>query len=101
MRILGAYILVYAPGLVASQYTISSHRDKLYLASVLCGGVCSVVLSLILVPRWGRTGAALCVLLGHGLANEIYWLVVLTDLSSQRDGVRMVLGESIVRKGLL
>ena len=76
MKILGGYMILYAIGLVASQYVISAGMDRIYMISVSLGCAVSAVLCAVLIPRWGSEGAAWALVCAHGLPIACYWWAV-------------------------
>lgn len=76
MKILGGYVLLYAVGLVASQYVISAGMDRTYMISVSLGCAVSAVLCAVLIPSWGSEGAAWALVCAHGLPIGCYWWAV-------------------------
>lgn len=77
LRVMGIYILVFSQGLVASQYVVSAKMEKIYFASVILGGCLSIALCLVLIPRMGSVGAALALLIAHGISMGIYWVAMI------------------------
>ena len=80
LRVLGFYMLVFSVGLVASQYVISARMERLYFVSVLVGGVFSLTLCLIMIPMMGDVGAALALLVSHGLTIAVYWCACVMNI---------------------
>lgn len=85
LRILGLYIIVLALAPVAYQYIISINKNKAYLFNVLIGGTISIVLCYSLIPKMSDVGAALALLISHGLIVILNWAVVFRDLKSCRE----------------
>jgi len=83
MRILGVYVLLLSTGIAASQYIISARMDKTYLASVIVGGVLTIALNLLLIPKMAGLGAALAVLGGHGVSMGMYWGGMIRHITKQ------------------
>ncbi len=86
LRIMGLYMLTYGLGLVASQYVVSARLEKTYLSSVIIGGVLSVISCMLLIPSMGGTGAALALLLSHGVSMGLYWIALVKHLGDWREG---------------
>jgi O-antigen/teichoic acid export membrane protein len=82
LRIMGFYIMVYSLGLVASQYVISARMEKLYFLSVIVGGILSLVFCLTLIPLMEDVGAALALLISHGIAMGLYWIAIFKKVGS-------------------
>lgn len=80
LRVLGFYVLVYAVGLVASQYVVSVRMERTYLLGVLIGGIASIALSIAMIPRFGPVGSAYAVLVSDSLSILIYYMAVARDL---------------------
>jgi O-antigen/teichoic acid export membrane protein len=76
LRVLGAYMLVYAVGLVASQFVVSTRLEKTYFVSVLVGGILSVVACLLFIPPLGANGAGLALLISASAAVGLCWLAI-------------------------
>ncbi len=77
LRILGIYLMVYSLGCVASQYVVSARMEKVYFASVILGGCLSVILCFILIPQLSGLGAALSLLIAHGISMGLYWMAMI------------------------
>ncbi len=80
LRVLGLYVLVYAVGLVASQYVVSVRMERTYFLGVVMGSIASIVLSVALIPRFGPVGCAYAVLASDSLSILIYYVAVAADL---------------------
>lgn len=72
LRVLGYYTFVFSVGLVASQYVISARMEKIYFISALIGGVLGFLLCLLLIPIFAEVGAAIALLVSHGLTMGAY-----------------------------
>lgn len=83
LRIMGIYMMVFSLGLVASQYVVSARMEKLYFLSVIVGGILSLIFCLLLVPSMGGTGAALALLISHGVAMGLYWVAMVSHVIKQ------------------
>ena len=79
-RIMGIYMMVYSLGLVASQYIISARMEKTYFASVIVGGVLSVILCFTLIPKLFEAGAALALLIAHSTSMALYFVAMIKDV---------------------
>lgn len=77
LRVLGIYIALFSLGLVASQYVIAARMEKVYFASVIVGGVLSISLCLFLIPKLGGMGAAISLLIAHGISMGLYWVAMI------------------------
>lgn len=84
MRILGVYVILYSTGLAASQYIVSCRMDKLYLISVIIGSITSVALCYMLIPRYFAIGAALSLLISHGISIGIYYIRIINDMHENK-----------------
>jgi O-antigen/teichoic acid export membrane protein len=76
LQVMGVYIFIFSLGLVASQYVVSVKMERTYLASVILGGCLSIILCLELIPRMGSLGAALALVIAHGISMGIYWVAM-------------------------
>ncbi len=81
LRILGAYIMVLSVGMVAAQYVLAARMEKTYFASVILGGVLSVSLCLVLIPKFSAFGAALSLLISHSAAMGLYVLAAIRKVT--------------------
>lgn len=77
MRIMGIYIMIFPLGLIASQYVVSAHLEKIYFASVIVGGALSVTFCFWLIPEMGGLGAAIALLIAHSTSMGLYWVVMI------------------------
>ncbi|NVL90288.1 MAG: flippase [Desulfobacterales bacterium] len=84
MRIMGIYIMVFSLGLIASQYVVSAHLEKIYFTTVIVGGILSITLCLVLIPRMAGYGSALALLIAHGASMGLYWVVMIQHVRKQR-----------------
>jgi PST family polysaccharide transporter len=80
LRVMGIYLLIFSIGLVASEYIISKRMEKVYLASVVLGSGLSLILCFVLIPKFAGLGAALSLLIGHGISMFFYLLGVIKDV---------------------
>lgn len=83
MRVLGVYVLLLSTGIAASQYIISARMDKTYLASVIVGGILTIALNLLLIPKMAGLGAALSLIIGHGVSMMFYWIALIRHIGEQ------------------
>jgi O-antigen/teichoic acid export membrane protein len=83
LRVLGAYIIIFSVGIVASQYVLSVRMEKTYFASVIVGGCLSVVLCFILIPKFSTLGASISLLIAHGISMGLYLLAMISDVHSK------------------
>lgn len=44
---------------VRTQYLIPQHNDKVYISSTIVGAVINLIINLLLIPKYGATGAAI------------------------------------------
>ena len=84
LRVLGIYLMVFSLGLVASQYVISARMEKVYFASVMVGGILSIVLCFALIPAMAGTGAALALLIAHGTSMGLYWIALIHHVKKHK-----------------
>jgi PST family polysaccharide transporter len=84
LRTLSIYLAIYSLGVVASQYVVSSRMERTYFVSVIVGGILSITLCLVLIPRMAGYGAALALLIAHGISMGLYWLATIQDVRKQR-----------------
>ena len=77
LRIFGLYIICFSLGLVSSHYVISARMERLYFTSVIAGGILSVLLCLLLIPKLGGIGAAISLLIAHGISMGLYWVFMI------------------------
>lgn len=77
LRVLGIYMIIFSIGLVASQYVVSARMERIYLSSVIVGGVVSVLASFILIPEMKSLGAAIALLISHGTSISLYWIAII------------------------
>jgi O-antigen/teichoic acid export membrane protein len=80
LRIIGFYLMVISVGVVFSQYIIISRKDKLYMVIVLIFGAIGMLFSWFMVPKYQAKGAAISLILTHGLAICVFVIFVLQDL---------------------
>jgi O-antigen/teichoic acid export membrane protein len=83
LRIMGIYMTVYSLGVVASQYIVSARMEKVYFTSVIVGGILSVLLCLFLIPNLGGMGAALSLLIAHGISMGLYWVAMILHVRNR------------------
>jgi len=83
LRVLGIYIVLFSLGLVASQYVIAARMEKVYFASVIVGGVLSVLFCLFLIPKLGGVGAAISLLIAHGISMGLYWVAMILHVRNR------------------
>ncbi len=84
LGILSIYLVVYSFGVVGAQYVVSSRMERTYFASVIVGGVLSITLCLVLIPRLAGLGAALALLIAHGTSMGLYWVAMIQHVRKQR-----------------
>jgi len=84
LRILSIYLLFVSLGAVASQYVVSSRMERTFFASIIVGGILSITLCLVLIPRMAGLGAALSLLIAHSVSMGLYWMAVIQHVRKQR-----------------
>lgn len=84
LRVMGVYLMVFSLGCVASQYVVSARMEKTYFASILLGGCLSVILCFILIPKLSGLGAALSLLIAHGISMGLYWATMVQHVRKQQ-----------------
>jgi len=84
LRVMGIYLMVFSLGCVASQYVVSARMEKTYFASVILGGCLSIILCFILIPKLSGLGAALALLIAHGISMGLYWVAMIQHVRKQR-----------------
>jgi len=89
LRIMGIYMMVYSLGLVASQYVVSVRMEKIYFSSVVVGGMLSLIFCILLIPSMGDTGAALALLISHGIAMGFYWVAIILHVRNREQYYRL------------
>ena len=77
LRVFAVYMLVVSLGIVAAQYVVSSRMERTYFVSVIMGGILSITLCLVLIPRMAGYGAAMALLIAHGTTMGLYWLAMI------------------------
>ena len=82
MRIMGIYIMIFSFGLVATQYVVSARMERLYFVSVISGGCLSVILCFVLIPKFSGLGAALVLLIAHGITIVLNLTGMIRDVGS-------------------
>ncbi|UCC22051.1 MAG: oligosaccharide flippase family protein [Planctomycetota bacterium] len=85
LRLMALYLMVFSLGLVASQYVVSVRLEKLYFVSVILGGGLGAVLCIVLIQSYKGTGAALALLISHGLSILLYWIVILRQFLGRKN----------------
>lgn len=83
---LGGYLLLFSVGMVVSQYVLSLRLEKDYFYSMLIGGFLSIVLCPVLIPRYGISGAALTLVIAHGMTIVAYVFSAIRNVSRGRQG---------------
>jgi O-antigen/teichoic acid export membrane protein len=86
LRIMGVYVMVFSLGLVAAQYIVSAHMEKVYFISVVVGACLSVALCFTLIPKWSGFGAAVSLLVSHGICMGLYWVAMINDIRARSKG---------------
>ncbi|MBE0534674.1 MAG: oligosaccharide flippase family protein [Phycisphaerae bacterium] len=81
LRVFGVYLLLFAVGVVASQYVIVVRMEKVYLACVLAGSVVGIGLYVKLIPSYHAMGAALALVGSHILAMVLYWIAAISRVA--------------------
>ena len=85
MRIMGIYIILYSFGLVASQYVVAARMERFYFFSIIFGGCLSIILCFILIPRFSGLGAALALLIAHGISMACYLMGMIKDVRDKKN----------------
>jgi O-antigen/teichoic acid export membrane protein len=80
LRIMSVYLVLLSLGTIASQYIISTRLEKTYLCNVLVGAAISVICCLWLIPTYRGQGAAIALLISHGLTISLYWLSTIVHI---------------------
>jgi O-antigen/teichoic acid export membrane protein len=80
LRIMGVFMLIYAVGVVASQFIVSMRLERAYLASVAVGGILSVAACILFIPAMGANGAALALVLSTAAAIALCWVAITVRL---------------------
>ncbi len=89
LRILAIYVVIWATGVVASQYVVSKGMQKTYFASVVIGGSISVISCFLLIPNLGGRGAALALIAGHGTTMFLYAVATAVSLRQQANNNKL------------
>lgn len=84
MRIMGIYIMIFSFGLVATQYVVAARMERLYLVSMIFGGCLTIILCFVLIPKFSGLGAALALLIAHGISIVCYVMGMIKDVQSQK-----------------
>lgn len=84
LPLFGYYLILYALGIVSSQYILSVNLEKSYFLSVVVGAILSFLLCFLLIPKYGSFGAALSLLLAHGGSMLIYIAAMVSHLRSYK-----------------
>lgn len=84
LRVMGIYLMIFSLGLVASQYVISLRKDGAYFASIILGGIVSVILCFVLIPKKEDLGAIIALLISHSVSILIYFVIVIGDLCAKK-----------------
>ncbi len=85
MRIMGIYIILFSIGLVAAQYVVAARMERFYFFSIIFGGCLSIILCFILIPRFSGLGAALALLIAHGISMACYVMGMIKDVRDKRN----------------
>ncbi|MCF8070453.1 MAG: oligosaccharide flippase family protein [Desulfobacterales bacterium] len=80
LRVMGIYLMLFSLGIVASQYVISAKLEKTYFTSIIVGGILSIASCLVLIPRLAGYGAALALLIGHGISMGLYLVAMIQHI---------------------
>lgn len=84
LRLLSVHTLIVSLGAVATQYVVSARMERTYFTGVIVGGILSIILCLVLIPRMAGYGAALALLIAHGTLMGLYWLAMIQHVRKQR-----------------
>jgi len=82
LRLLGIFVMAHSLSLVASQYVVSSRMERTFFASVIAGGILSIILCLVLIPRMAGYGAALALLIAYGISMGLYCMAMIQNVRS-------------------
>ncbi len=77
--------MIFSIGLVASQYVVAARMEKFYFFSIIFGGCLSIILCFILIPRFSGLGAALALLIAHGISMACYLMGMIKDVRDKRN----------------
>ena len=82
LPIFGIYLFALAIGTAYEQFLISMRRDRIYFTIYVGGAILTIVLGLILIPKYGVTGGVLTLVIPGSLTRVLY----------------LLLGESVIAK---
>jgi len=82
MPVFGVYLILLAFGMIAEQYIISSHKEKIYFVGVGVGTLMSIITCMFLVPVYHSLGAAISLLISHGIVLIICVCYMYIDIFS-------------------
>jgi polysaccharide transporter, PST family len=80
MPILGLYLLLSSFEVVATQYVLNARLEKAYFGSVFAGAAVSIGASILLIPKFGCTGAAWSLVLAAGVTMLANAHLVIADI---------------------
>jgi len=84
LPILGMYLVVFAIGVVFTQFLISMRKDRTYFAIYIGGAILTFITSYIIIPELGVLGAVLSLCIPHALSCICYCLFSLNFLKDVR-----------------
>lgn len=84
LRILGFYVIVLSVGQLAIQYLVAVRRESVYAIVTILSGTLSLVLFIVLIPRWSGVGASVAVVISHGLGIATMLVIVLRHVRKTR-----------------
>jgi PST family polysaccharide transporter len=76
--VLAIYVWASLPvflGIASGQYLIAENRTQVALFRTITGSVVNIVLNLVLIPRYGTTGAAVAALIAYTIATFSFAVV--------------------------
>lgn len=84
LPIFGMYLVVFALGVVFTQFLISLRKDKTYFIIYIGGAILTLIVSYIVIPKLGVLGAVLSLCVPHALSCICYCLFSLKYLKDVR-----------------
>lgn len=84
LRVLGAWGVFYGGARLINVFLVNLRLERQYLWCSLGAGLSSVILGLILVPRYGEVGVALAMLISHPMSTIAEWFFVKRELARRR-----------------
>lgn len=84
LRILGAWAVFYGGARLINAFLVNLRLDRQYLWCSLGAGLTSVVLGMVLIPRFGEIGVALALLISHPVTTIAQWIFIERELQRRR-----------------